>query len=52
MELVAQMLVETNLSISNIAQQLGYADVAKLSRAFLRETAMSPLAYRQRYGIR
>jgi LacI family transcriptional regulator len=46
----AQMLMETNLSTADIARSLGYAGLEKFSRYFKREKAMSPLAYRKKYG--
>jgi len=49
-EQVARMLMETNLSISQIALDLGYPGVDHIARNFRREKAMSPLTYRKRYG--
>lgn len=46
---VCHMLVETNLSVSQIALKLGYSDPPHLNRAFKREKGMGPLAYRQTY---
>jgi LacI family transcriptional regulator len=48
-EQIIQMLAETGMSISEIAQALGFSDVAHISRYFRREKGMSPLAYRKRY---
>ena len=48
-EQIIQMLAETVMSISEIAQALGFSDVAHISRYFRREKGMSPLAYRKRY---
>jgi len=48
-ELIIQMLAETAMSISEIAQALGFSDVAHVSRYFKREIGMSPLTYRKRY---
>jgi LacI family transcriptional regulator len=47
---VARMLVETNLSVSQIALALGYAGVENIARYFRSEKGMSPLAYRKLYG--
>jgi len=47
---VAQMLVKTNLSISQIALALGYPGIKHIARCFRREKGMSPLAYRKKYG--
>jgi len=48
-EQIIQMLSETTMSISEIAQALGFSDVAHISRYFRREKGMSPLVYRKRY---
>lgn len=47
---VARMLVETNLSVSQISLALGYAGVENIARYFRSEKGMSPLAYRKLYG--
>ncbi|MBA7667406.1 Xylose operon regulatory protein [subsurface metagenome] len=47
---VACMLVETNLSISQIALALGYAGVENIARYFRQEKGMSLLDYRKQYG--
>jgi LacI family transcriptional regulator len=49
-EQVARMLVETNLSVAQIAFALGHAGVENIARYFRSEKGMSPLAYRKRYG--
>ncbi len=51
-EQVAVMLEETNMSVSKIAEALGYPDVKHIARCFRQEKGMSPLAYRRRYGHR
>jgi len=43
----AQMLIETNLPIAQIAEELGYMDAKNFSRMFTREKKMTPLKYRQ-----
>lgn len=48
-EQIIQMLAETAMSISEIAQALGFSDAAHISRYFRREQGMSPLAYRKHY---
>jgi len=48
-EQIIQMLAETEMSISDIAQVLGFPDVAHISRYFNSEKGISPLAYRKRY---
>jgi LacI family transcriptional regulator len=47
---VARMLVETNLSVLQIALALGYLNAENIARYFRQEKGMSPLAYRKRYG--
>ena len=49
-EQVVRMLVETNMSISQIAEALGYPGVEHISRYFRKEKGMSLLAYRKQYG--
>ncbi len=48
----AAMLVETNLSISEIAHSLGFTDLKNISRCFSHEKQMTMLAYRKKYGKR
>jgi LacI family transcriptional regulator len=47
---VGRMLVETNLSVSQIALALGYTGVENIARYFRSERGMSPVAYRKLYG--
>lgn len=49
---VAQMLLETNKSILQIALALGYSGSDNVARYFRKEKGMSPIAYRKRYGHR
>jgi LacI family transcriptional regulator len=49
-DLVAQMLVETNLSISKIAFALGYTSVENIARYFRHEKAVSLQVYRKKHG--
>jgi LacI family transcriptional regulator len=44
----ARMLVETEMSISQIAEKLGYTETAHLSRYFHKEKGVSPIAFRKR----
>ena len=46
-EQIIQMLAETEMSISEIDQILGFPDVAHISRYFCKEKGMSPTAYRK-----
>lgn len=47
---ICRMLVETNQSIAQIAQALGYNGTEHVARYFRREKQMTPLAYRAKYG--
>jgi AraC-like DNA-binding protein len=46
-KLSREMMLDKNLSITEIAFELGYSDVAHFSRAFRRITGLSPRCYRQ-----
>ena len=47
---VVWMLIDTNLSISQIASALGYPSVKHIARYFRKEKAMSLVAYRKQYN--
>lgn len=47
---VAKLLVETNLSISQIADKLGFSSIKQLDRMFKQQTSLTPTAYRHKYG--
>jgi len=47
---VARMLVETQLSIGEIAEALGFVEVQHFARYFRSSKKMSPLAYRKRFA--
>jgi LacI family transcriptional regulator len=49
-EQVVQMLVETNLPISEIANRLSYSGIEHIARYFRREKGMSLIEYRRRFG--
>ena len=49
-EKIAKLLVETDLSISQIVNQCRYTSFRNVSRYFKREKGMSLLQYRQKYG--
>ena len=49
-EQVVQMLVETNLPISEIAKSLSYSGIEHIARYFRSEKGMSLIEYRRRYG--
>ncbi len=48
--LIAQMLVETDLPVSDIAGALGYENVQHVARYFRKEKNMSLVAFRKRHG--
>lgn len=43
----ARMLVETDMSVSQISEKLGYTEMAHLSRYFHRAKGVSPIAFRK-----
>ena len=45
-----EMLLESSMSIAEVANTFGYADAHNLSRFFKKETGLSPLEYRKKYG--
>ncbi len=47
---IAQMLVETNLSITEIALSSGYSSVNHLARSFRKIMGTTPIKYRQQYS--
>jgi LacI family transcriptional regulator, galactose operon repressor len=47
---IAQLLVETELPVAQIAERLGFADAQHIARYFRSAKAMSPLAYRKLHG--
>lgn len=47
---MANMLMGTNLPISQVARLLGYPDVSNISRYFKQLKGMSPLEYRKKFG--
>jgi AraC-like DNA-binding protein len=46
-DLSQRALTETNLSLSDIAQKMGYSELSAFTRAFSRFSGMAPLAYRR-----
>lgn len=50
MNRAAKMLAETNLSVSQIAKELGFIDQKNISRCFSQEKNMTMLAYRKQYS--
>jgi len=49
-EQICRMLVETDLSVGQIAQALGFDDVQHFARYFRSAREVSPLAYRKSFG--
>jgi AraC-like DNA-binding protein len=47
---VVQMLVDTNLPISEIAKSLSYSGVEHIARYFRSEKGMSLIEYRRQFG--
>jgi LacI family transcriptional regulator len=47
---IAQLLVETDLPVAQIAELLGFADRGHIARYFRAGKGISPLAYRKTYG--
>jgi LacI family transcriptional regulator len=47
---ICRMLVESKLSISQIALQAGYSDINHISRLFKKIRGITPLDYRKKYG--
>lgn len=43
----ARMLIETEMSVAQIAEKLGYVETAHLSRYFHKEKGLSPIAFRK-----
>lgn len=52
MELAARMLLETNMSIANIATVFGYSEINNLARCFRKVKGMNPLTFRKQFGMR
>jgi len=51
-EQLTQMLVQTDLSVSQVALAFGFAGADKMCRYFRREKGISPMAYRKQYGTK
>ncbi len=49
---VVQMLIETNLSVSQIARTLNFPGPEHIARYFRKQTGMSPLEYRNKHAIK
>ncbi len=49
MEVAASRLINSNLSVKEIAWELGYSNPFHFSRSFRRFAGMSPVEYRRQY---
>lgn len=47
---IAEMLITSNMSISEIAFSMGFSDVDHVSRYFRKSKDMTPLVYRKKHG--
>jgi AraC-like DNA-binding protein len=47
---IAQLLVETQMPVCEIAETLGFGDVQHFARYFRAVKKVSPLAYRKQFG--
>ena len=50
MDYAARMLMESNLSITEIAEKLGFSDAKNLARVFQKGKGMTPFKYRMQYS--
>lgn len=50
-QLSRELLVQTSLSIAEIAVRAGYTDQSRFSRAFRKSEGISPMAYRQNWKL-
>ena len=50
-ESAASMLINTNLSIAEIAEKTGFYDTSHLTKTFERTYGISPISYRNRKGV-
>jgi transcriptional regulator GlxA family with amidase domain len=47
---LADHLINTNLTINQIACDLAFRDISHISRVFRKEMGMAPMEYRRRFG--
>ena len=47
-----RLLETTNISLDDVVHRVGYEDTSSFRRLFKRTTSISPLEYRQRFGMR
>ena len=51
-DLIARMLVETELPVSHIAEALGFENLQHIARYFRKEKNLSLVAYRKKFGAK
>ena len=51
MERAKQMLVYSSMSVTTVAQELGFDNIHAFSRAFKEMYQLSPKAYRQKHAV-
>ncbi len=51
-DLIARMLIETDLPVSHIAEALGYENLQHIARYFRKEKNLSLVSYRKQYGAK
>ncbi|MEP1469383.1 MAG: AraC family transcriptional regulator ligand-binding domain-containing protein [Halieaceae bacterium] len=51
-ELATRALIETEVSVGQLAMQMGYSEVSAFNHAFLRLVGESPSAYRRKYLLK
>jgi AraC-like DNA-binding protein len=49
-QLAVEMLLDTSLTVEQIAAELGYAETSSFTRAFTRWTGLPPSRYRGRHS--
>jgi LacI family transcriptional regulator len=49
-EQISQMLINTDMTVKQIALKFGYNGLSHISRFFKRQTGFPPVEYRKKYG--
>jgi LacI family transcriptional regulator len=52
LERARQLLVETDLALSQVAEMAGFSSQAYLSDLFHRQCGMTPIQYRRKFRVR
>ena len=47
---IAEMMLQTDMAVSEIALSLGYINAKHIARLFQQKKGLSPMAYRKYYG--